>query len=76
MSTFNESNTVEQMILDTAVLGRSVEPFAQRKEPPDWGASLGKDIAAGAPRPPKWRHVQPTVLPRWPGDVMVQRIQP
>lgn len=68
---FNESNTVEQMILDTVVPSRSTEPFALHEDPPGWGRSLGKDIAAGAP-PRNWTYVPATDLPPQAGDVMVE----
>lgn len=72
MNSFNESNTVEQMILDTVAPGRSTEPFVLREEPPGWGRSLGKDIAAGASPPRYWTYVPATHLPRQPGEVMVE----
>jgi hypothetical protein len=48
---FNESNTVEQMILDALAPTRSGEPLALHEDLPGWGGSLAKDIPAGAPRP-------------------------
>jgi type I restriction enzyme R subunit len=64
---FNESNTVEQMILGTLAPRRSAEPFALREEPPGWGGSLSAEL-----RPPKWEYVPATEVPRQPGDVMVE----
>ena len=69
---FNESNTVEQMILDTLSPGRSAEPFALREDPPGWGGSLGGHIAKAASQPAKWTYVPATDLPRQAGDVMVE----
>jgi type I restriction enzyme R subunit len=64
---FNESNTVEQMILNTLASGCSRAPFALREDPPGWGGSLGGEL-----RPPKWEYVPATDVPRQPGDVMVE----
>ena len=64
---FNESNTVEQMILDALALRRSAEAFALREDPPGWGGSLGGEL-----RPPKWEYVPVTEVPRQAGDVMVE----
>jgi type I restriction enzyme R subunit len=64
---FNESNTVEQMILDALAPRRSAEAFALREDPPGWGGSLGGEL-----RPPKWEYVPVTEVPRQAGDVMVE----
>ena len=69
---FNESNTVEQMILDTLAPARSGEPFALREDPPGWGGSLGSELAKAASKPAKWTYVSATDLPRQPADVMVE----
>ena len=63
---FNESNTVEQMILDAVEnLGRTnaVEPM--HDQPP--GASLGKEF-----KPARWNYIPGLQVPRQPGDVMVE----
>ena len=41
---FNESNTVEQMILGTLAPRRSAEAYALREDPPGWGGSLGGEL--------------------------------
>jgi type I restriction enzyme R subunit len=64
---FNESNTVEQMILGTLAPRRSAEAYALREDPPGWGGSLGGEF-----RPRKWEYVPATDVPRQPGDVMVE----
>jgi type I restriction enzyme, R subunit len=64
---FNESNTVEQMILDAVEnLGRTtaVEPM---HDAPGWGASLGAEF-----KPSRWSYVPGLQVPRQPGDVMVE----
>src|ERR1035437_6639446 len=66
---FNESNTVEQMILDAVEnLGRTAaaEPM---HDAPGWGASLGGNMAGAASR---WSYVPGLQVPRQPGDVMVE----
>jgi type I restriction enzyme R subunit len=66
---FNESNTVEQMILDALEnLGRTaaVEPM---HDAPGWGASLGGNMAGAASH---WNYVPGLQVPRQPGDVMVE----
>ena len=63
---FNEYNTVEQMILDAVEnLGRtsSVEPMYDN--PP--GASLGGEF-----KPSRWSYLPGLQVPRQPGDVMVE----
>src|ERR1043166_7399397 len=63
---FNESNTVEQMILDAVEnLGHTsaVEPLHDQPR----GASLGAEFT-----PSRWRYVPGLQVPRQPGDVMVE----
>ena len=66
---FNESNTVEQMILDAATnLGSSAGSSVLREDPPSgWGGSLGEEF-----KPSRWTYVAATALPRQPGEVMVE----
>ena len=67
---FNESNTVEQMILDTlsADTAGSAKPF-ELKETPGWGSSLGGDMAGAAAR---WEYASAVDVPRKADDVMVE----
>ncbi|MCU0772317.1 MAG: DUF559 domain-containing protein [Verrucomicrobia bacterium] len=70
---FNESNTVEQMILDAlsdATTGGN-RPF-ELKDAPGWGASLGSDMAGAAAHPATWEYVSANDVPRQAGDVMVE----
>ena len=63
---FNESNTVEQMILDAVEnLGSTiaVEPMHE----PGAGGSLGAEF-----NPSRWAYVPGPQVPRQPGDVMVE----
>jgi type I restriction enzyme R subunit len=65
---FNESNTVEQMILDALsadTIGGS-RAF-ELKDTPGWGASLGGEL-----RPAKWEYAPAANVPRQSGDVMVE----
>ncbi|MDB6140405.1 MAG: type site-specific deoxyribonuclease, HsdR family [Verrucomicrobiaceae bacterium] len=66
---FTESNTVEQMILDAATsLGSGAGGSVVREDPPSgWGGSLGGEF-----KPSRWTYVAATVLPRQPGEVMVE----
>jgi type I restriction enzyme R subunit len=64
---FNESNTVEQMILDTIAPRGTPEPFVMRDGPPGWGQSLGGEM-----RPPRWEYVPTAEVPRQAADVMVE----
>ena len=67
MKSFNESNTVEHMILDAVEnLGRTTaaEPM---HDAPGWGASLGAEF-----KPSRWSYVPGLQVPRQPGDVMVE----
>jgi len=65
---FNESNTVEQMILDAATtLGRGVDSTAHEDPPPGWGGSLG-----GKFKPARWTFVAAAQAPRQSVDVMVE----
>ncbi len=65
---FTESDTVEQMILDT-LARRSDDPYSLRECSPGWGGSLGGDMAGAAAH---WEYVPATDIPRQPGDVMVE----
>lgn len=67
--TFNESNTVEQMILDAATsLGSAASASMLREDPPaGWGGSLGEEF-----KPAKWTYADPLTVPRKPGDAMVE----
>ena len=63
---FNESNTVEQMILDAVEnLGRTTAVEPMHDAPP--GASLGDEF-----KPSCWNYVPGVQVPRQPGDVMVE----
>jgi type I restriction enzyme R subunit len=66
---FTESNTVEQMILDAATsLGSGAGSSVLREDPPSgWGGSLGEEF-----KPSRWTYAAATVLPRQPGEVMVE----
>jgi type I restriction enzyme, R subunit len=68
---FNESNTVEQMILDalsSTSSGSSTEPTSGRGEPPpSWSATPSTNF-----RPTDWNYVPGLNIPRQPGDVMVE----
>ena len=61
---FNEANTVEQMIIAAVAKRRDDETLVLREETPGWGGSLG-----GALRPAQWEHVPAADIPRCPGDV-------
>ena len=66
---FNESNTVEQMILD-ALSPRTRGHGGVKllhEDPPGWGSSLGGEL-----RPAKWEYAPALEVPRKPGDVMVE----
>jgi type I restriction enzyme R subunit len=66
MSSFNESNTVEKMILDAVEnLGRTIAVEPMHDKPP--GASLGDEF-----KPAHWNYVPSLQVPRQPGDVMVE----
>ncbi|MCW1968492.1 MAG: HsdR family type I site-specific deoxyribonuclease [Anaerolineae bacterium] len=67
--TFTESNTVEQMILDTATgLGSGAGRRVLRESPPaGWGASLGGNLT-----PPRWVYVAAAAVPRLPNEVLVE----
>ena len=63
---FNESNTVEQMILDAVEnLVRTIAVEPMHDKPP--GASLGDEF-----KPSRWNYVPGVQVPRQPGDVMVE----
>ena len=67
--TFTESNTVEQMILDTAThLGSGAGRTVLRDSPPaGWGASLGGNLT-----PPRWVYMAAAAVPRLPNEVLVE----
>lgn len=67
--TFTESNTVEQMILDTVIgLGSGVGRTVLRDSPPaGWGASLGGNLT-----PPRWVYEAAAAVPRLPNEVLVE----
>lgn len=67
--TFNEANTVEQMILDAATsLGSGARSSVLRENPPaGWGGSLSGEF-----KPAKWSFVGPLKVPRRLGEVMVE----
>lgn len=71
---FNESNTVEQMILDAlgAKGAKAGSTLVLHDQPPGWGASLGKDMASAAGHPATWEYVPASDLPRQSRDVMVE----
>ena len=66
---FNESNTVEQMILDAATsLSSGAGSSVLREDPPaGWGGLLGEEF-----KPSRWTFVEPLKLPRQPSEVMVE----
>lgn len=65
--TFNEANTVEQMILDTvSTRTGDVSDFLMHEAPPP-GSSLGGDLL-----PANWKFVPAFQVSRRPGDVMVE----
>ncbi len=66
---FTESNTVEQMILDTATsLKSSTGSWTLHDDlASGWGGSSGKEI-----KPAKWTFVEPLKVPRQPCEVMVE----
>ena len=63
--TFNESNTVEQMLLDAATSLGEWGNSVREDPPPGWGGSLEF-------QPAKWSFVDPLKVPRKPSDVMVE----
>lgn len=63
---FNESNTVEQMILDAVAKRGSTEPLFLREESQSYGESIGTDL-----RPARWDYVPGPQIPRKSDDVMV-----
>ena len=72
---FNESNTVEQMILDamsSKAKGASKPLVLHEDAEPGWGGSLGADLADAASTPVKWDYHSVAEVPRQPGDVMVE----
>lgn len=72
---FNESNTVEQMILDamsSKAKGASKPLVLHEDAEPGWGGSLGGDLADAASTPVKWDYHAVAEVPRQSGDVMVE----
>ncbi|MEK6321015.1 MAG: HsdR family type I site-specific deoxyribonuclease [Acidobacteriota bacterium] len=68
MSAFNESNTVEQMILDAvASVGGAKRTGAYEEAAPGWGPSRGEEL-----RPARWEYVPHAQIPRQSADVMVE----
>lgn len=73
--TFNESNTVERMILDTTSLPRkgNKKALAFNEEAAVPGASLGGDLSDAVSTPVKWNYCEWQDVPRKSGDVMVEQ---
>jgi len=72
---FNESNTVEQMILDalsSPAGSKKSSLIVQEDALPGWGASLGNEMKDAAAIPGKWAYVPCARVPRQPNDVMVE----
>ena len=67
---FTESNTVEQMILDTATtLGNGSDDILLQENPQaGWGGSLGKEF-----KPSRWISEDMTQNPRGLGKLMATR---
>ena len=66
--TFNESNTVEQMILDAASgLAGALRHTAQQNLP-----LYRKDSGSGGTSPPRWTYLPYDQVPRQPNEVMVE----
>ena len=66
--TFTESNTVEQMILNSVAPKRQGEPLNIREDlAPGWRGSLGGELG-----PARWDYVPAARLPRQSGDVIVE----
>src|SRR4051794_29662226 len=63
---FNESNTVEQMILDAPAKGGGAESAVVREEPTAGGSHGGEF------QPARWDYVCGPQLSRQPGEVMVE----
>ena len=65
---FNESNTVEQMILDAAAsLGKASPSTIGEKAPKDWHGDK-----SGMANAPNWDFVENLKIPRQPSDVLVE----
>jgi hypothetical protein len=64
---FNESNTVEQMILDAVTKIGNSDGKNLRENHPDWGGSLGGEF-----KPVHWDYLPAAQIPRQSGDVMVE----
>jgi len=67
MKPFNESNTVEQMILDAVTKQGASINSRVRENTPGWGDSIGGEL-----HPPHWDYVPAAQLPRQSGDVMIE----
>jgi hypothetical protein len=70
---FNESNTVEQMILDamsSKAKGTSKPLVLHEDAEPGWGGSLGGVLADAASTPLKWDYHSVTEVPRQPGNAI------
>lgn len=63
---FNESNTVEQMILDAIAKRPSTEPLFLREEPQPYAESIGNEL-----RPTHWDYIPGPQIPRKLDEVMV-----
>src|SRR5688572_30139981 len=67
MTAFNESNTVEQMILDAVTKHGAARGIVSAESLlPGWGASLGGQLG-----PAHWEYLPALRLPRQSGDVIV-----
>ncbi len=64
---FNESNTVERMILEAVESPRDACTLEMQHETPGLGPSIGDEL-----RPARWTYVPAAQVPRQPGDVMVE----
>ena len=65
--TFNESTTVEQMILDAVTAGGGARLDLNETQAPGWRGSLGGEL-----RSAQWSFVPATGLPRQTNNVMVE----
>ncbi|HRJ72113.1 MAG TPA: type I restriction endonuclease subunit R [Terrimicrobiaceae bacterium] len=64
---FNEFNTVEQMILDVATSLSNTSTKLREEPAAGWGDSLGSEF-----KPSRWNYEVVTSLPRQTGEVMVE----
>ncbi|MPZ47283.1 MAG: HsdR family type I site-specific deoxyribonuclease [Betaproteobacteria bacterium] len=65
--TFNESNTVEQMILDAVARRGTAGPLLQQQDSADYGESPGSEM-----HPARWDYIAGPDLPRKNTDVIVE----